>query len=82
MKRLVATAAIASVLGGCSKSPSPTTTEVTMYRAAVGAKTPLFEVVAPNELRLEPGVRFQVVEGPGGTNSGIVLFRANGDIGA
>ncbi len=53
-----------------------------MYRAAVGAKTPLFEVVAPNELRLEPGVRFQVVEGPGGTNSGIVLFRANGDIGA
>ncbi len=84
MKRLVAIAVIvgAGVLGGCStKRSSPTTSEVPMYPVVVGEKTELYEVVAPNELKLAPGVTFHVVPGPGGKNNGIVLLRQNGDIG-
>jgi hypothetical protein len=57
-----------------------TTRVVSMYPVIVGEKTELYEVVAPNALRLAPGVKFRVVETPGG-NSGIVLLKAREEIG-
>jgi len=79
MKTLVATVLLVAALAldGCSKEPQ----ETVMYPADVGAKTDLFEVVAPNQLQLAPGVRFSVVKGHQGQSSGIVLLRQNGDIG-
>jgi hypothetical protein len=83
MKGLVAVVAIlgAGVFGACSKQSSPITREVTMVPAVVGEKTALYEVVAPNTLRLPPGVRFEVADGPCGKNSAIVLLRPNGETG-
>jgi hypothetical protein len=80
MKRLVAMAVIvvAGSLSACSKQSSPTTP---MYPVVVGEKTELYEVVAPNELRLAAGVTFKEVPGPGGKNNGIVLLRPNGTTG-
>lgn len=81
MKRLVAMAIIvaAGVLGACSKQSS--TNEVSIFPVVVGEKTELYEVVAPNELKLAAGVTFKVVPGPGGKNNGIVLLRPNGATG-
>src|SRR5262245_57698187 len=83
MKRLVAMAVIlgAGLLGACSKQSSSTTDEILMYPVVVGEKTELYEVLTPNELKLAPGVKFQVVPGPGGNNNAIVFQKPNGDIG-
>lgn len=54
---------------------------VPMYPVVVGEKTELYEVVAPNALRLAPGVKFRVVEGQGRRNNGILLLRPNGETG-
>jgi hypothetical protein len=83
MKRLVAMAVVSGVglLGACSKQSSSTTDEIRMYPVVVGEKTELYEVVAPNELKLAPGVKFQVVPGPGGKNNAIVLQKPNGETG-
>jgi len=83
MKRLVALAVLvgAGVLGACSNRPSPTTNEVPMYPVVVGEKTELYEVVGPKELKLAPGVKVQVVDGPSGKNSAIVLLKPNGGVG-
>lgn len=83
MKKLVAIAIIvnAIILGACKKHPSPTTDEVRIFPAVVGEKTELYEVVAPNSLRLAPGVKLQVVEGAGGKKNGMVLLKSNGEIG-
>jgi len=79
MKRLVAISIIIGVLGACATRPSPTG----MVPLVVGATTPLYEVVAPNELKLAPGVTFQTVTitGSFGTRNGIVLLMPNGDTG-
>ncbi|MBI3771917.1 MAG: hypothetical protein HY272_04360 [Gammaproteobacteria bacterium] len=81
MKKLVAMAVILGALGGCAKQSSPTMTEVVMAPVEVGTKTPDYEVVGPNELRLASGVKIQVVEGAGGQNNGFVLLKQNGGIG-
>jgi hypothetical protein len=65
------------VLGACAERSN----EIAMFPVVVGTKTPLYEVVASNELRLAPGVKFQVEEGTGGKNNGIVLLRPNGATG-
>jgi hypothetical protein len=80
MRVLVATAAIAGtcVLAGCSKQP-PTTTE--MYSVVVGEKTDLYEVVGRNELKLAANVKVKAVQGPGGSDSGMLVLRANGTTG-
>jgi len=52
-----------------------------MYRAVVGTKTDLFEVVSSKELKLAPGVKSQIVGGPCGPRSGIALLRQNGTVG-
>jgi hypothetical protein len=68
------------VFAGCSKSAS-TTDEVRMFPVEVGTKTDLYEVVAPNALRLAPGVTFRVVTNPGGRNSGIVILTRDNKVG-
>jgi hypothetical protein len=55
--------------------------EIHMFPAVVGEKTELYEVVAHNELKLAPGVKTKVVDGPSGKNSGIILLRPNGSVG-
>jgi hypothetical protein len=55
--------------------------EIAIFPVVVGTKTDLYEVVAPNELRLAPGVKFQLVESATGKNSGWVLLRPNGETG-
>lgn len=78
----IALAVSAGVLGACcSTQVSHTTDEVPMYPVTVGEKTSLYEVVAPNALRLAPGVGFKEVQGPGGKNNGIILMRPNGATG-
>jgi len=67
------------LLGSCSSmSPSDA---VVMYPAEVGSRTPLFEVVSSSRLKLAPGASAEPAEGPCGPRSGMVLRRANGDIG-
>ncbi|ACH37541.1 lipoprotein, putative [Citrifermentans bemidjiense Bem] len=79
---VIALAVSAGVLGACcTPCVSPTTNEVPMYPVTVGEKTSLYEVVAPNALRLAPGVGFKEVPGPGGKNNGIILMRPNGATG-
>jgi len=68
------------VVLGCA-NPAPTTDEVRMYPVEVGSKTDLYEVVAPNALQLAPGVKFQVVAGPGGKNNGIVILARDNSVG-
>jgi hypothetical protein len=77
MRRLVAMAVIlgVGVLGGCAKRPSQTSDEIAVFPAVVGTKTPLYEVVASNKLRLAPGAKFRIVEGPGGKKNGIVILQ-------
>jgi hypothetical protein len=83
VKRLSAMMALLSVgvLGACATRSSPTTNEIVMFPVVVGTKTPLYEVVAPNELKLAPGVRFEVVKNADGNNNGLVLLRPNGTVG-
>ena len=82
MKSLMAMVmASAGVFGACASRPSPTINAIDMYPVVVGSKTPLYEVVAPNALKLAPGVTFEVTEGPCGESSGFVLMRPNGGIG-
>lgn len=79
---VIALAVSAGVLGACcTPCVSPTTSEVPMYPVTVGEKTSLYEAVAPNALRLAPGVGFKEVQGPGGKNNGIILMRPNGATG-
>jgi hypothetical protein len=68
------------VVVACSTRPS-SSSDVEMFQVVVGTKTSLFEVVASNELRLAPGVKIEIVDGPGGKGSGMVLLRPNGEIG-
>lgn len=75
----IAVIVMACVLGGC-KTPPPSA-DVTMYPAIVGEKTDLYEVISPTSLRLAPGVRSQIVDGPGGRRCGILLMRQNGSVG-
>ncbi len=70
-----------AVLGGCVERQSPQTEEAVMFPAVVGQKTALYKVEAFNALRLAPGVKFRVVDGPCGRNSGILLLRPNGSTG-
>jgi hypothetical protein len=51
-----------------------------MAPVEVGTKTPDYEVVGPNELRLASGVRIQVIESADGPN-GFALLRLDGGIG-
>jgi hypothetical protein len=46
-----------------------------MYRMPVGAKTAFFEVTSPNSVALRPGVRAEIVAGPCGPKSGIMLMQ-------
>lgn len=64
---------------GC-RTPPPAE-EVPMYPAVVGEKTDLYEVTSPTSVRLAPGVKLKVVEGPGGTKCGMILLRQNGGVG-
>jgi hypothetical protein len=79
MRRHVAMVIMVCTLGGCSEKSSSTSTEILMAPVEVGTKTPDYEVVSPNELKLSPGVKLQV-EGTGGQNNGFVLLR-NGGLG-
>ncbi len=81
MTRRIAVVALAVAVGGCPKRSSGPAQEVTLSAAKVGTKTDLFEVVAPNELKLAPGVRFEPSDGPCGKGSAIVLMRPNGETG-
>lgn len=79
MRVLVAMAAIAGtcVLAACSKQPPPTE----IYPVVVGEKTDLYQVVGRNDLKLAPGVRIKVVEGPHGKSTAFLLLRPNGTTG-
>jgi hypothetical protein len=77
MKSLLPMAVILGTLGACSTS----TNDIVMFPVSVGTKTPLYEVVASNKLKLAPGVKFQVVDGPCGKNSAIMLLKPNGGLG-
>lgn len=81
MKRLMAAVLIvgAGLLGGCKTLFPPA--EVPMYPAVVGEKTELYEVTSANSVRLAPGVKSRVVEGPGGSMCGLVMLRPNGSVG-
>ncbi len=81
MKRHVAMVVMFSILGGCAKQSSPTSTEVVMAPVEVGTKTPDYEVVGLNELRLSSGVKIQTVDGASGENKGFVLLKPNGGLG-
>ena len=65
---------------GCSTTKTDSE-QVVMYETPVGTKTDLFEVTASNKLALQPGVRVEVVPGPCGPKSGMILFRRNNEIG-
>ena len=82
MRTLLMMSAIAglSVIGACSKEPPPTTNAI--YPVVVGEKTELYEVMGRNDLKLGPGVKIKVVQGPGGNNNNaFLLLRANGTTG-
>lgn len=83
MKKLLLIAVIVSAIVpiACSKQPSQPTDEIVVYPATVGDKNELYEVEATNRLKLAPGVRAEVVEGPGGRKNAILLRRANGATG-
>jgi hypothetical protein len=66
-----------SILGSCAKRSSPTVTEIEMSPVEVGTKTPDYEVIAPNALKLAPGVRIEIVKGADGQQKGFVLMRQN-----
>jgi hypothetical protein len=80
MKVFMTIAVLIVVLGACAKQPA-TDEIVTLKPVVAGEKNDLYEVVAPNKLRLAPGVRFQTVAGPGGNGQGMVLRRPNGEAG-
>lgn len=73
----IAVAVCAGLLFIYLRRRPPTARRVPMYPVIVGEKTDLYEVVAHNELRLAPGVKFQHVQTPGG-NNGIVLLKPGG----
>lgn len=75
----IAIAVMLGILSGCDKQSSSPPQGMLLAPLVVGTKTPLYEVVAPNKLKLAPGVKYEVVPGPpDGENTGIVLLRPNG----
>ena len=80
MKRLMLIAIIAGAIVpvACSKRPSGPTDEIVMHPVSVGEKTDLYEVVAPNELKLAEGVRAEIVDGHLGKRCAMVLRKKTG----
>ena len=72
MPKLLLLTVILGFLGSCAHRKQ------VLYPAVVGSKTDLFEVVSSKELKLAPGVKAQIVPGPCGPKSGIMLQRENG----
>lgn len=83
MNKRVAMAAVlvTGMLGGCHEQPVPTPKVVVMSPVEVGTKTDDYEVLGPNELKLAPGVRAEMVEDANGQPNGFVLLRQNGSVG-
>jgi len=76
---MLASVVVAGLLGGCTTPPVQE--EVPMYSVVIGEKNDLFEVTSPTSLRLAPGIRSEIVDGPGGNKCGILLLRQNGSVG-
>jgi hypothetical protein len=75
MKWRISILMVLGILGSCG---SPMTSVQVMTPVVVGTKTADYEVVAPNALKLAPGRKFQIVDGPLGKNTAIVLLRPEG----
>ena len=75
---LVVVLAGVCVISGCKTAPASETVEVVMQPLAVGTKSELYEVVAPGELKLAPGIKYRIVEDLGGQKNVIMLLRENG----
>lgn len=95
-QRVAMALVVVSLLGACDRQPPPPTTtttttpppttppaitEVVMAPLDVGTRTADFEVMSPTTLKLAPGVKLEMVEGPEGQNNGFVLRRNDGGLG-
>jgi hypothetical protein len=78
MKLFVTIAAITVLLGACQKQPPPADETVVLNPVVMGEKNDLYDVVAPDRIKLAPGVKIRIVDGPGGIGKGMVLMRPNG----
>jgi hypothetical protein len=72
MHRYIMAVVLAVVLCGCEEEKVSSGTPV-----VVGTKTPLYEVIAKNQLKLMPGAKIEVTPGPDGKGSGFIVYRQN-----
>ena len=66
------------VLGACKPPPASETVDVVLEPISVGTKSELYEVTAPNKLKLAPGIKYRIVDDLGGRKNVIMLLREDG----